>query len=271
MSDLSDVSEAGRSELLRLSAIHKSFRNRSLLSDINLAIHAREIVTLIGPNGAGKTTLMRIALGLSQPDRGTVARLPGLRIGYMPQKLHVDEVLPLTVRRFLSLHRRATAENVEAALVETRADHLMHTPIQHVSGGEMQRILLARALLGDPQLLVLDEPVQGVDVNGQGELYNLIGTLRDRHGCGVFMVSHDLHMVMAATDRVICLNHHVCCSGTPEAVGQDPAFHALFGMASASFALYTHHHDHRHDLSGDVVEPSHAQTEATIESPCRDH
>lgn len=246
--------------LVELINVSKSFRDRAVLQNINLTVHAGEIVTLIGPNGAGKSTLMRVALGLLAADCGQVFRADGLRIGYMPQKIHVDEILPLTVRRFLSLHPRSDQQSIEDVLAETRTGHVVDLPIQKISGGEMQRILLARALIGEPDLLVLDEPVQGVDVSGQGELYKLIDTIRKRHGCGVLMVSHDLHMVMAATDRVVCLNHHVCCSGTPQAVGRDPSFRALFGATAASFALYAHHHDHGHDhghnLHGDVV-PDH--------------
>lgn len=239
--------------LITLAGVSKSFRERQALADIDLVVHAGEIVTLIGPNGAGKSTLMRIAIGLMKPDRGSVTRAEGLKIGYVPQKLHVDDILPLTVRRFMSLHPRSNAASIEAALVETKTGHLVDHPVQRISGGEMQRVLLARALLGAPDLLVLDEPVQGVDVGGQGELYKLIDSLRDRHGCGVLMVSHDLHLVMAATNKVVCLNHHICCSGAPAEVGQDPSFRALFGTAANSFALYAHVHDHKHDLHGDVV------------------
>jgi zinc transport system ATP-binding protein len=251
----------GRKTLVSLAGVTKSFRGWRALADIDLTVHAGEIVTLIGPNGAGKTTLMRIALGLMKPDSGTVFRAPGLKIGYMPQKFHIDDVLPLNVMRFLTLHPRATPQAIEAVLQETRTEHLVNLPIQRISGGEMQRILLARALIGTPDLLVLDEPVQGVDVGGQGELYGLIEAIREHRGCGVLMVSHDLHMVMAATNRVVCLNHHICCSGSPQAVGQDPSFKALFGVATGSLALYAHSHDHTHNLHGDVVQEEHDHSE----------
>ncbi len=227
--------------------------DRQVLDHVTLELASGEIVTLIGPNGSGKTTLVRLALGLIRPDSGSSSLRPGVRIGYMPQRMVVDPVLPLDVRRFLLLGGRSTDSALKAALDEVGAAHLVASPIQDISGGEMQRVMLARALLRQPDMLVLDEPVQGVDVNGQAELYELIGRIRDRHGCGILMVSHDLHLVMASTDRVVCINHHVCCSGTPEVVTRDPAYLELFGPGARAYALYTHHHDHAHDLHGDVV------------------
>jgi zinc transport system ATP-binding protein len=218
---------------------------------VSLTVSAGEIVTIIGPNGAGKTTLLRAALGLQRADAGRIERRAGLRVGYLPQRLAIDETLPLTVRRFLALVPKARRD-AAAALVETGATHTLDLPVQTLSGGEVQRVLLARALLREPQLLVLDEPAQGVDIAGQAELFALIRRLRDQHGCGVLLVSHDLHLVMAATDRVVCLNHHVCCSGRPEAVSRDPAYRALFGAAIEGFALYAHAHDHCHDVAGEV-------------------
>lgn len=200
--------------LLRLDDIHVRFASQNVLEGAQLQVHRGEIVTLIGPNGAGKTTLVRAVLGLLKPDRGQVWRKPKLRVGYMPQKLHVDATLPLSVLRFLRLVPGVDRARALAALDEVGAEHVIDSPLQKISGGEMQRVLLARALLREPELLVLDEPVQGVDVAGQAELYRLIGVLRDRYGCGVLMVSHDLHLVMSATDQVVCLNRHVCCSGT---------------------------------------------------------
>ena len=174
----------------------------------------------------------------------------------------IDPALPLSVERLLqlalasgALSARANAQaRIREALDEVGAGHLARATMQELSGGELQRVFLARALLREPELLVLDEPVQGVDVAGQAELYSLIARIRERHNCGVLMVSHDLHLVMATTDRVICLNHHICCAGHPEAVSRDPAFVALFGpQAVKSFAVYHHHHDHGHDARGDVV------------------
>ncbi|WP_421867578.1 zinc ABC transporter ATP-binding protein ZnuC [Motiliproteus sp.] len=227
---------------------------RQLLTNIDLQLEPGQITTLIGPNGCGKTTLVKIILGLIQPDSGEVVRQPGLKIGYMPQRLHIDPTLPLTVRRFLHLAGRYQEHHLRDALNQVRADYLLDSPMQQLSGGEMQRVLLARALLRQPDLLILDEPVQGVDVNGQVELYALIAELRDRFGCGVLMVSHDLHLVMAGSDNVICLNNHICCSGHPQQVSNDPAFIALFGRKGAdTLAVYNHHHNHRHDDHGNVI------------------
>ena len=233
--------------LIALRGVSKHFDGHPVLDRVDLDIPAGRILTLIGPSGCGKTTLVRIALGLLRPDAGTVLRPPGLRIGYMPQKLAIDPTLPLSVGRFLQLAERDHAK-CQAALVETGIPELWGRPVSALSGGETQRMLLARALLRRPDLLVLDEPVQGVDVAGQGALYALIGELRQRLGCAILMVSHDLHLVMAATDEVICLNGHICCQGTPRQVSLDPAFAALFGHRQA---LYAHHHDHSHDHSHD--------------------
>jgi len=227
---------------------------RRLVDGADLTVHAGEIVTLIGPNGAGKTTLVRALLGLMSFNSGELIKQPGLRIGYMPQKLHIDPSLPLTVKRFLTLGGRKHGA-IDRALTRTGAQHLLEHHLQALSGGETQRVLLARALLRNPQLLVLDEPVQGVDVAGQAALYALINELRHELGCGVLLISHDLHLVMANTDMVICLNGHVCCHGHPSQVTADPAYLKLFGhRTEAQVALYTHHHDHAHDS---CTEPLH--------------
>ena len=240
--------------LVRLEDVSVSFAGKPTLQNVSLALEPGQIVTLIGPNGAGKTTLVRTVLGLLEPQQGSVWRRPRLRVGYMPQKLQIDPTLPLSVLRFLRLVPGVDRAMAISALAEVGAAQVLDTPLQNVSGGELQRVLLARALLREPQLLVLDEPVQGVDVSGQAELYRLISQLRDRLGCAVLMVSHDLHLVMSATDQVICLNQHVCCSGHPEQVSGDPAFLELFGQDARSLAVYHHHHDHAHDLHGAVIE-----------------
>ncbi len=224
---------------------------RELLAGVDIDISAREIVTLIGPNGAGKTTLVRVLLGLEKPDRGEVRRRPDLRVGYVPQRFDVDSVIPMTVERFLMLGGAKRKDDVGAILSEVNATHTRERQLSQLSGGELQRVVLARALLRDPNLLVLDEPVQGVDYAGEADLYNLIGRLRDERGFGVLLVSHDLLIVMARSDRVVCLNHHVCCSGVPQTVAQHPAYAQLFGAdASRAFAVYHHHHDHSHDIAG---------------------
>lgn len=226
---------------------------QTVLEDVSLSLASGRITTLIGPNGAGKSSLARLVLGLTQPDRGRVRRRPGLTLGYMPQHLQVDDSLPLTVDRFLWLASPGRTRARRDALHRTGVAHLRRRAVRQLSGGELQRVLLARALLRKPDLLVLDEPAQGVDVAGQDALYGLLGQVRDETGCGILLISHDLHLVMARTDEVVCLHHHVCCSGTPEAVSRNPAYRRLFGAAGmANLALYTHDHDHDHDLSGDV-------------------
>jgi zinc transport system ATP-binding protein len=189
-------------------------------------------------------------------------------IGYVPQRLQLDPVMPLTVERFLTIGLTASASALDGALAEVRATHLRRAPMHELSGGEFQRALLARALLRRPDLLILDEPGQGLDFSGQIELYALIEQIRDRRGCGVLLVSHDLHIVMAATDRVVCLNRHVCCSGQPEAVSRHPEYMALFGpRAAASLAVYSHEHDHAHDLAGEVVPQDASAPEVTDAAP----
>ena len=237
------IKKPGRT-LLSLCGVTVTLGATLVLDNVGLAVAAGEIVTLIGPNGAGKTTLLRVALGLLQPERGEMLLDPGLRIGYMPQRLLVDPALPLTVRRFLSMAAPNAGGRVDQALARVGATRTLHTPIQSISGGEMQRVLLARALLRDPELLVLDEPSQGVDLAGQEELFALITGIRDERGCGVLMVSHDLHLVMSSTDRVVCLNRTVCCTGAPLAVSSDPAYLRLFPASLPGFALYAHRHGH---------------------------
>lgn len=235
----------------------------TLLNGVDIQVSAGEIVTLIGPNGAGKSTLVKVLLGLLKPTGGTVQRQPGLTVGYLPQHLAIDPVLPLSVRRMLTLTQRATRAEQERALTLVGVQHLAGAPLETLSGGERQRILLARALLRKPQLLVLDEPTQGVDFAGEAALYQLIEELRDAHGYGVLMISHDLHLVMASTDRVVCLNHHICCAGEPESVRQHPEYLALFEPHLAGkLTVYAHHHDHDHDLSGEVVDCEHHADDA---------
>jgi len=246
--------------ILELKAVDLLRGARLLLQQVSLQLQAGEILTIIGPNGAGKTTLVRVALGLLVPDSGQVLRQTGIRIGYMPQRLHIDPTLPLTVRRFLAMTGNPPPRRVLTLLQEVGATHVLEAPLQNLSGGEMQRVLLARALIRDPELLVLDEPVQGVDVHGQMELYQLISRIRDQRGCAVMMVSHDLHLVMAATDRVLCLNRHICCSGTPEAVTSDPAYLELFGpQAVQHLAFYSHDKNHRHDSCADCEGDRHVR------------
>ncbi|MDD9883553.1 MAG: metal ABC transporter ATP-binding protein [Gammaproteobacteria bacterium] len=245
--------------LLRLDGIRFRRNGRVILDNAALSVGGGEIVTLIGPNGAGKSTLVKIALNLLAADAGVVTRAPNLRIGYVPQLTAFDPTLPLNVRRFLDLADRgrgrgnADAAAAGRALTQAGAADLRDAPLQELSGGEMRRVLLARALLRDPDLLILDEPGAGMDINGQVELYRLFQAIRARRHCAILLVSHDLYMVMAATDRVFCLNRHLCCSGQPEDVRRHPQFLALFGArAAAELAVYQHHHDHEHGLHGDI-------------------
>lgn len=219
-----------------------------VLEGVDLAIAAREIVTIVGPNGSGKSTLLRALIGALPLTAGTVQRRPGLRLGYVPQKLQVDPTLPLTVGRFLDLPRRVPEGERQAALVEAGASSLEQRQLADLSGGQFQRVLLARALLNRPEILLLDEPTQGLDQPGSAAFYRQIEHIRGRLGCAVLMVSHELHVVMAASDRVVCLNGHVCCAGTPEVVAQAAEYRALFGSGTqGALALYRHEHTHSHD------------------------
>ncbi len=226
---------------------------RWLVRGVDLTLKRGEIVTLIGPNGSGKSTTARMAIGLIKPDEGDIRRDPAMTVGYVPQKLAIDRSLPLTVDRMMRLTGRLPAEQSRAALAEVGIEHLASAQVQNLSGGEFQRALLARAIAHTPDLLILDEPVQNVDFAGEVALYELIGKIRDRTGCGVLLISHDLHVVMAQTDTVICLNGHVCCSGTPESVAASPEYRNLFGgRAAEAVAFYRHDHDHTHLPDGRV-------------------
>jgi len=227
---------------------------RVLVEGGDLTIARGEIVTLIGPNGSGKSTTAKMVTGVLRPSMGTVSRLPGLTVGYVPQKLAIDWTLPLTVERLMTLTGRFSAAEISAALEAVSASRLLRAAVQELSGGEFQRVLFARAMIRKPDLLVLDEPVQGVDFSGEVALYQLIRQIRDTTQAGILMISHDLHVVMAETDTVICLNGHVCCRGTPNAVKTSPEYLRLFGdRAGSALALYEHHHDHEHHDDGCVV------------------
>lgn len=224
-----------------------------VLHDLTFSMSEGDIVTVIGPNGAGKTSLIKLILGIEKPTSGRVRQRPGTRVGYVPQRMTLQPTLPLTVRRFLSLAGGHNAA-IDAALARTGVAQLADESVHYLSGGEFQRVLLARAILRRPQLLVLDEPAQGLDVNGQSALYELIQSLRDELDCAILTVSHDLHVVMASTDTVLCLNGHICCRGQPEQISRDPAFTQLFGEHLANtLAVYHHHHNHSHDVHGDPV------------------
>jgi zinc transport system ATP-binding protein len=240
------------SALISARGLMLSRGGRPILTGVDIDIAPGEIVTVIGPNGAGKSMLVRSLLGLERLDGGSVRRREPLVVGYAPQRFDIDRAIPLTVSRFVSLGRpTAKPPEIARVLAEVGAGALLERQISELSGGELQRVVLARALMRSPDLLVLDEPARAVDYAGEAELYTLIGRLRSERGFGVLLVSHDLHVVMAQSDRVICLNRHVCCSGVPKSVAQHPEYARLFGpQAAHAFGVYQHAHDHSHDLAG---------------------
>ena len=238
--------------LLSAAAIDLAYAGQRVLRGVSLSIAKGEIVTIVGPNGSGKSTLLRVLIGALKPDKGSVTRAAGLKIGYVPQRLHIDPTLPLTVRRFLDLPKPVPQGDAIAALDRAGVPGVIGQQMASLSGGQFQRVLLARAVLGGPDILMLDEPTQGLDQPGSASFYRQIEELRNRLGCAVLMVSHELHVVMSASDRVICLNGHVCCEGTPEVVSAAPAYRELFGTGTGgALALYRHDHDHDHHADHD--------------------
>ncbi len=239
--------------LVKLDNAGFSRAGKWMVRGVSFSVGRGEIVTLVGPNGSGKSTTAKLALGIIAPVEGSVNKLANLCVGYVPQKLTIDETMPLSVARFMRLTSSLSQSNMDAALEATGIAKLANSNVQTLSGGEFQRVMLARAIARKPDLLVLDEPVQGVDFNGEAALYELIVKVRDKLNCGVILVSHDLHVVMAASDSVICLNGHVCCRGTPKIVAESDEYRALFGeRASKTLALYEHQHDHTHLPDGRV-------------------
>lgn len=238
--------------LLEVSDLTVLRNGRKILDKISFSLGRGEIMSVIGPNGGGKTTLLRVILGLLTPDNGTAQLSLGTSIGYVPQKLALDNSMPLTPRRFLSLGMKSARGRVVETAERTGITHLLDQQLTGLSGGETQRVLLARAIMKQPDFLVLDEPTQGMDVAAQSELFRLIGSIRNETGAAVIMVSHDLHLVMRGTDRVLCLNGHVCCTGHPAEIERDPSFRALFGrLDEAAVVPYRHDHDHTHDHGAD--------------------
>ncbi|SPL71167.1 zinc ABC transporter ATP-binding protein ZnuC [Acinetobacter stercoris] len=226
--------------LIELQHIHVRIDERDILKDVDFSIHEKEIITLIGPNGAGKSTLIKVLLGIVKPNSGKVISNKPLKLAYVPQKFNPSHSLPLRVKDLLDLEK-CNAQIKAEIIKDTGIAKLENSKVQQLSGGERQRVLLARALLRQPDLLVLDEPMQGLDIQSEAELYDYVRSLPERYGCSILMVSHDLQWVMQGTERVVCLNKHICCSGLPERVQQDPAYQALFGNQRV---LYQHHHDH---------------------------
>ena len=256
-----DVNEkAVKEKLIEVVNLSVKRGSSTLIHDVSLSVSRGEIVTLVGPNGSGKSTTVKAILGIQKPDSGSVSSLDAISIGYVPQKLEINSTMPLSVRRFMRLTHKHKDAAIDAALATTGVSGLHDREMSELSGGEFQRVLMARAIATKPDLLVLDEPVQGVDFNAELEIYQLIAQLRDELNCGVLLVSHDLHIVMAETDTVICLNGHVCCSGSPQVVTTSPEFVDLFGArGSEALAIYRHHHDHSHGPDGEVIH-DHAHT-----------
>jgi len=234
--------------LLSLSHASVDFGGSRVLDDVSLVLESGEIVTIVGPNGSGKSTLLRALIGAQKLSGGEVVRKPSLRIGYVPQRLHIDPTLPISVTRFLNLPRSLGKNVVREALVQAGAEGQSKRQMSDLSGGQMQRVLLARALLNHPEILLLDEATQGLDQPGSAAFYRRIEEVRRDFRCAVVMVSHELHVVMSASDRVICLNGHICCEGRPEHVASAPEYRALFGTGTGgALALYRHEHGHSHD------------------------
>jgi zinc transport system ATP-binding protein len=251
------MDRAPAESLIEASQLKVVLGGNSVIDNVSLTVRRGEIVVLIGPNGSGKTTLLRALLGLVS-SQGEIRRAPHLRVGYVPQQFPRDPSLPLSVARFVATTGASQARG-DAALHRVGASSLAGKQVATLSGGELARVLLARAIARMPDLLILDEPLAGVDVAGEAELYHLIAELRDELACGVVLVSHDLHVVMAQASRVICINRHICCEGAADAVIRDPEFVRLFGARAASeLALYTHVHDHTHRPSGEIAPREHA-------------
>ena len=238
--------------LVKLTEVGLKQRNKCLVKGVSLIVERGKIVTLIGPNGSGKSTTAKIAIGLHKNIEGNVEKFTD-KIGYVPQKISVDWTLPLRGHDFMVLTENLKDEEINKALTLTGVLNLKNKNLGNLSGGEFQRVLLARAISKKPELLVLDEPVQGVDFTGEIALYKLIKEISDKLNCGILLISHDLHTVMSATDHVVCLNGHVCCSGSPIDVAKNNEYKALFGdQASQILSRYEHKHDHIHSSDGSI-------------------
>ena len=241
--------------LIAVENLSVSYGANTVLKNVSLKLDPGEIVTIVGPNGSGKTSLFRAIIGATETTEGEITIQPGLKIGYVPQRLHIDPTLPITVERFMRLSERASADRCKGALEAAGVPDLFKRQMTQLSGGQFQRVLLARALLNQPDVLLLDEATQGLDQAGSAAFYRQIETVCRETGCAVLMISHELHVVMSASDRVVCLNGHVCCEGTPAVVASAPEYRALFGTGTGgALALYRHDHDHGHDHKHEAAE-----------------
>jgi len=234
--------------LISVENLTLNYGSNTVLRDVDFKIDLGEIVTIVGPNGSGKTSLLKAIIGAIQPAKGFVKLKSGLKIGYVPQRLNFESTLPITVERFLRLIGKIDRASCILVLETAGVPELLKSQMSELSGGQFQRVLLARSLLGNPEILILDEATQGLDQPGSASFYRQLETVRHDTGCAVLMISHDLHVVMSASDRVICLNGHVCCAGTPAVVASTPEYKALFGDGTeGALALYRHEHNHNHD------------------------
>jgi len=246
--------------LVQVKDLSVSYGAQKVLSGVSLSVAAGEIVTIVGPNGSGKTSLLRAIIGAVKPTHGHVSYAQGVKLGYVPQRLHIDETLPMTVSRFLKLPGGIARTAIDEALTQAGVPDLTDAQLSKLSGGQFQRVLLARALIGKPDLLLLDEATQGLDQRGSAAFYQQIEQVRQDTGCAVLMISHELHVVMSASDRVICLNGHICCEGTPAVVASAPEYRALFGTGTGgALAMYRHEHDHGHDHSDHTHDHDHTE------------
>lgn len=251
--------------LIEFKNINVTFGQKKALENINFKLYPQSIITIVGPNGGGKSTFLKVLLKLLKPSLGEVIYHQNVRIGYVPQKIHLDPSLPLTVEKFLSLSFHGKKEQIADAIERLSIEHLKKQSLHRLSGGEMQRVLIARAILNRPNLLVLDEPTQGVDMGGQVALYKLIHQMQEELNCAVVMVSHDLHLVMADTKEVLCINQHLCCHGTPQSLSNHPKFVQLFGDNFAkNLAFYPHHHNHHHHLNGEACGGQHCSHQGEL-------
>ena len=234
--------------LIKISSLDVKYGYKTVLKNINLTLGAREIVTIVGPNGSGKTTLFKAIIGAIPISKGKIYTKPNLRIGYVPQYLKIDQTLPITVERFLKLAHKNFNRSLDKIEALLGSKDLLNIQVNNLSGGQMQRVLLARALINNPEILLLDEPTRGLDQPGVASFYRKIENIRNSTNCAILMISHDLHVVMSSSNKVICVNGHICCEGAPESVATSPEYKALFGSdVDGTFALYRHHHDHKHD------------------------
>ena len=236
--------------LINIEGLTVTYGGVTALKNVSLDVNAGEIITIVGPNGSGKTSLLKAIIGAVTPLEGSVRIKPGIKIGYVPQRLNLDPTLPISVGKFMRLTNKINKQLCAIALQQAGVTELAEKQMSQLSGGQLQRVLLARALLGTPEILVLDEATQGLDQPGSADFYRQIEKVRKETGCAVLMISHDLHVVMSTSDRVICLNGHICCSGAPETVVATPEYQELFGTeTNGALALYRHSHDHKHDHS----------------------